>query len=194
MTPVDPLATAALVASLLEDLGIPYVIGGSVASSVLGEPRSTLDLDLMIDVDEVRVRALVDALREEFYVDLDDAIAAVRGPSSFNAIRYDSVMKVDFFIAEPLGCRQIQRRKGIRVRPDLPTLYFYAVEDLILRTLLWFRLGGGVSDRQWRDVVSLLKVTGQDLDRPYLSTAAAEEGVADLLSRATESAATGLIG
>ncbi len=192
MTPVDPLATAALVAGLLEALGIPYVIGGSVASSLLGEPRSTLDLDLMIDADEGRVRALVDALREEFYVDLDDAIAAMRGSSSFNAIRYDSVMKVDFFIAEPLGRRQIQRRRGIRVRPDLPMLYFYAVEDLILRKLLWFRLGGGVSDRQWRDVVSLLKVTGQDLDRPYLSTAAAEEGVADLLSRATENAGTGL--
>jgi hypothetical protein len=191
MTPVDPLATAALVAGLLEALGIPYVIGGSVASSVLGEPRSTLDLDLMIDADEVRVRALVDALREEFYVDLDDAMSAVRARSSFNAIRYDSVMKVDFFIAEPLGCRQIQRRRGIRVRPELPTLYFYAVEDLILRKLLWFQLGGGVSDRQWRDVVSLLKVAGQDLDRRYLSTAAAEEGVADLLSRATENAGTG---
>jgi len=192
MTPVDPLATAGLVAGLLEALGIPYVIGGSVASSVLGEPRSTLDLDLMIDADEGRVRALVETLRDEFYVDLDDALAAVRGWSSFNAIRYDSVMKVDFFIAEPLGCRQIQRRRGIRVRPDLPTLYFYAVEDLILRKLLWFRLGGGVSDRQWRDVVSLLKVAGNDLDRQYLSTAAAEEGVADLLIRASDHAGTGL--
>jgi hypothetical protein len=192
MTPVDPLATAALVAGLLEALGIPYVIGGSVASSVLGEPRSTLDLDLMIDADEGRVRALVETLRAEFYVDLDDAIAAVRGPSSFNAIRYDSVMKVAFFIAEPLGCRQIQRRRGIRVRPDLPTLYFYAVEDLNLRKLLWFKIGGGVSDRQWRDVVSLLKVAGNDLDHRYLSTAAADEGVADLLSRAPDHAGIGL--
>lgn len=193
MTPIDPLATAALLAGLLEHLGIPYVIGGSVASSVLGEPRSTLDLDLMIDADEERVRALVEALREEFYVDLDDALAAVRGLSSFNAIRYDSVMKVDFFIAEPLGCRQILRRRAIRVRADLPALYFYSVEDLILRKLLWFRLGGGVSERQWRDVVSLLKVAGNDLDHRYLSTAAAEEGVADLLRGAVEQAGPGLI-
>lgn len=188
MTPVDPLGTAVLVAAILEELAIPYVIGGSVASSVLGEPRSTLDLDVMIDADEQRVRRFAAKLREDFYVDEDDAIAAVRSASSFNVIRYDSVMKVDFFIAEPLGRRQILRRRGIRVRPELPVLYFYSVEDLVLRKLLWFRLGGGVSERQWRDVISLLKVAGQDLDREYLHAVAAEEKIAELLSRAAADA------
>jgi hypothetical protein len=190
VTPIDPLAIAALVASVLEELGIRYVIGGSVASSLIGEPRTTLDLDVMIDAGEDEVRRLAAALEGRFYIDADDAVESVRRMSSFNAIHLDSSMKVDFFPAEPLGREQIERRQRIVVRPELPALYFYSAEDLIIRKLLWFRAGGEASDRQWRDVVSIMKSSRLDFERLFES--ARGEGLRELLLRAARDSGVAL--
>jgi hypothetical protein len=194
VTPIDPLAVAALVAAVLEKLRIPYVIGGSVASSVLGEPRSTLDLDLMIDAAEPEVRLLVSELRQTCYVDEEDAVDSIRSLRSFNAIHLGSSTKIDFFPAEELGRQQIARRRAIVVRPDLPPLNFYSPEDLIIRKLLWYRAGNESSARQWRDVVSILKVCAENLDRPALLASALDQRMTDLLDRAVADAGTSLGG
>lgn len=186
MTPIDPLAVAAQVAAILERLQIAYVIGGSVASSVLGEPRSTLDLDIMIDTDAEAARSLARALRNDFYIDEEDVLDAVRHGSSFNAIHLASSLKVDFFPAEKLGREQIARRQAIVARPDLEPLFFYAAEDLIIRKLLWFRQGGESSSRQWRDVVSMLKTTSVDFN--LLQRLAREQNIDELVSRAADEA------
>ena len=157
MTPIDPLGVATRIAAILEKLHIRYVIGGSVASSVLGEPRSTLDLDVMIDASQDQVRDLARLLSRDFYIDAEDAVEAARNGVSFNAIDLGSSMKVDFFPAEDLGREQLTRRQAIVARPELPALFFYSAEDLVVRKLLWFRAGGESSSRQWRDVVSILK-------------------------------------
>jgi len=83
MTAAEPLAVAETVVHILEELGIRYVIGGSVASSVLGEPRSTLDVDIMAKIDEGQARALCDRLQSDFYADADAAAEAVRFGSAF---------------------------------------------------------------------------------------------------------------
>lgn len=186
MTPIDPLAVAAQIAAILERLEIPYVIGGSVASSVLGEPRSTLDLDIMIDADGDTARRLARALHNDFYIDEEDAFDSVRRGSSFNAIHLASSLKVDFFPAEKLGREQIARRHAMVPRPDLEPLYFYAAEDLIVRKLLWFRQGGESSSRQWRDVVSMLKTTSIDSD--LLLRLAREQNIDELVARAADEA------
>ena len=186
MTPIDPLTVAAEVAAILERLGIPYVIGGSVASSILGEPRSTLDLDIMVDATTGDIRSLVRALAKDFYVDEEDAVAAAGRSSSFNAIHLQSSLKVDFFPAEKLGREQIARRKAIVSRRELPPLYFYSAEDLVIRKLLWFREGGESSSRQWRDVVSILKAA--DVDRERLLQFAREQSIENLLLRAASDA------
>ena len=186
MTPIDPLTIAAVIAEVLERLGIPYVIGGSVAASVIAEPRTTLDLDVMIDAGADKVRQLVKELASDFYVDEEDALEAVRHLRSFNAIHFHSAMKVDFFIAEPLGREQIARREALEARPGAPPLYFYSAEDLVVRKLLWYRAGGESSLRQWRDVVSILKMA--PLDRAALVSRAREQQVDDLLVRAANDA------
>lgn len=118
VTPVNPLALAAHVASLLESLGIRYVIGGSVASSIHGEPRLTVDLDIMIDVDEAMATELAKRLSDEFYVDAEAARDAVRHGSTFNAIHLASAMKIDLFVAENDDAvrRQLERRVALRNR------------------------------------------------------------------------------
>jgi hypothetical protein len=185
VTPIDPLAVAVQVARILEQLRIPYVIGGSVASSLLGRPRSTLDLDIMIDAQEDDIRRLARALLSDFYVDEEDAAAASKSSVSFNAIHLQTSLKVDFFPAEELGREQIARRQAITV-PGLSPLYFYSAEDLIIRKLLWFRQGGESSALQWLDVVSILKTTRLDTGR--LVRFAREQKIEELLLRAASDA------
>jgi hypothetical protein len=185
VTPVDPLTVAVAVDEVLDRLAIPYVIGGSVASSVLGEPRSTLDLDIMIDANDA-VRRLAIALSPDFHVDQEEAVDSFRQQPSFNAIHFGTAMKVNFFPAEALGRQQIARRKLVTARPGAAPLYFYSAEDLIIRKLLWFRAGNETSSRQWRDVVSLIKLA--PIDPPTLLQRAREQSVEDLLLRAAREA------
>jgi hypothetical protein len=126
---------------------------------------------------------LVGRLKEAFYVAESDALRAVAEQSAFNAIHLPSSVKVVFFLAEhaPFATHQIERRRAINIADA--RLYFYAPEDLIVRKLMWFRLGAETSERQWRDVLGILK-TGENLDVELLREAAREAGVDDLLDRA----------
>ena len=188
MTPADPFALAALVAEVLEKLGLRYVIGGSVAASIYGEARSTLDLDLMIEADLESVRRLVAELTSDFYVEEVDAEEAVRNRGSFNAIHLASAMKVDFFIAEASAATrgQLDRRRAIEAGGR--TLWFYSPEDIVIRKLVWFRMGGEQSDRQWRDILGVLRISSGAIDPDLLRRAAGEFEVEDLLQRAQENA------
>lgn len=189
MTPIDPLAIAASVAEALERVGLRYMIGGSVAASLMGEPRSTLDLDIMIERDVEKTRALARELSSSCYVDPESAVTAARERRSFNAIHLQSSMKIDFFVAEEasFASEALAHRRRIEL-PDSTALYFYAIEDLVARKLLWFRLGGEVSERQWRDVIGMLRLNRGRVDLPRLGAVAMSAEVSDLLETALEEA------
>lgn len=184
MTPANPLLTASRVAAILDAVALRYVIGGSVASSLAGEPRTTLDVDFMIDYDVEKTRDLAERLSMSFYVDVESAVAAAKRRGSFNAIEFDSSVKVDFFVAEANAFAEEALRRGRRVTlPSLGTLSFYATEDLIVRKLLWFRQGNEISERQWRDVIGMLRLN-RALDWEQIRESAHDAGVADLIERA----------
>jgi hypothetical protein len=188
VTPIDPFAFAARIGEILDSLGIPYLVGGSVASMVYGETRFTRDLDLLIDADEKAVRALAAQMEGEYYIDADAAADAVRHHSTFNAIHLESLMKVDFFVPEDRAAARAQIARG-RVMPAGEGMArFYAPEDIIIQKLRWFRLGGETSEQQWRDIVGVLRVKGDELDHLYLDRAAEAFEVADLLARARDDA------
>jgi hypothetical protein len=183
MSPVDPLRLAAWLAGILHDLGIPYLVGGSVAASVVGEPRSTLDLDLMVDCDAAAARRLARALASSCYVDEENAVEAARSRGSFNAIHLATSMKIDFFFAEEDFAREAIRN-GKSVSLDGVEVAFYSAEDLVIRKLHWFRPGGESSERQWRDVIGILRLNRRGLDRSRMLRLAAQAGVPDLLAKA----------
>ena len=183
--PIDPIATALLVVRHLDAMGIPHTIGGSIASSFAGEPRSTVDIDIVVALEERHVDALAAALSAEFYLDADALRRAVRTRSSANLIHQATQLKVDLFVAggTPLDARQIARRQAVDLG-DGRRLYVHPPEDILLQKLRWYRRGGEVSDRQWRDVVAIVRVQGGRLDRDYLREGAGILGVTDLLDRA----------
>ncbi|MCM2315960.1 MAG: hypothetical protein NDJ92_12520 [Thermoanaerobaculia bacterium] len=188
MTNPDLLALAVSLARVFDELGIPYVVGGSVASGVLGEPRSTYDLDIMLELSESSGRMLVEALATDYYIDELSVIDAVRRESSFNVIHQATATKVDLFIRENAAFARLQMERAISLEIEPGKLVrFYSPEDLVIRKLMWFQAGAGISDRQWRDVVGLLK-TNPSADLEYLTRAARERGVDALLALALREA------
>lgn len=183
--PVDPIRTALLVARHLDALGILHTVGGSIASSFAGEPRSTVDIDIVAAIEERHIDALVLALSPEFYVDADALRRAIRTHSSTNLIHQATQLKVDLFVAggTPLDARQLARRLCVDLG-DGRRLYVHPPEDILLQKLRWYRRGGEISDRQWRDIAAIVRVQAELLDRGYLRENAQVLGVSDLLERA----------
>jgi hypothetical protein len=182
---VDPVEVALIVSRHLEALGILHAVGGSLASSFAGEPRSTVDIDIVASLDDSHVEPLVSRLSGAFYVDDQALRRAIRDRSSANLIHHATQLKVDLFVAggTPLDARQIARR----LRVDLGAgriLYVHPPEDILLQKLRWYAQGGEASDRQWRDILAIIRVQGPALDRPYVEEGARVLGVSHLLARA----------
>ncbi len=183
----DPIRVLLRVAELLDQIDVPYLVGGSMASSMLGEPRSTVGIDMAVLLRGDDVTRLIAALGDEFYVDEGAARQAVLRRASFNAIHQPTISKVDFFVLgdAPFDRAQLERRRLSPVLGDSERRVFVSsAEDLILRKLDWYRLGGGVSDRQWRDVLGMIKVQASRLDLAYLRRWATELALTELLEHA----------
>ena len=186
----DLVAALAPVADVLERMGVPYLLGGSVASSVHGVPRATMDVDLVAVFEPRHVAEFVAALAEDYYVDAGQIQRALDTRSSFNLIHHATVFKIDVFVSkgrafdiEALARRQ---KEPLEDSSDARRFPVATPEDVFLAKLEWFDRGGRVSDRQWSDLLGIVRVQGDALDEEYLRRWADALGVADLLRRALE--------
>lgn len=175
------------VVEALELLRARCCIVGSIASSALGLPRATVDVDLLADLAARDVPEFVRKLGGAFYADAGAIEAAVRTGRPFNVIHQETLVKVDVYVAgakpwerERLA-RAVRRPLSSRGDRDYPVS---SPEDVVLAKLEWFDRGGRASERQWGDVLGVLRVQRDALDRAYLDRWAGELGVADLLARA----------
>jgi len=187
--PVDPIHVALLAAEILEACGVRYLIGGSLASSLSGEPRSTLGVDMVVDLEKEQVPELVARLEGQFYVQGDSLRRAAIERTSANIIHLATSLKIDLFVVggTPLDEEQMARRQRVRVASDPDRyLHVYTPEDILLQKLRWYRLGGEKSEHQWRDVLGILRVQEGRLDTAYLRRGAAILGAEDLLESAME--------
>jgi hypothetical protein len=185
------IAVTLLVIDALDALGVPYLIGGSLASAVHGVLRATLDTDLVADLRLEHAEPLARALGGTFYVDAESIREAVLHQRSFNVIHLETMFKVDVFVVKkrPFHHSQMERRTAqvIATDPDR-TAYVATAEDTILAKLEWYRTDGDVSERQWRDVLGVMKVQADRLDLAYLRQWAAQLNISDLLERAIKEA------
>ena len=181
------IAATREVIAILDHLQIPYCLGGSLASSLQGIGRATVDSDLIAELMLRHCRPLADQLSVKFIVALEAVVQALQNESCFNAIHREHLVKVDVFVAKsrPWHRSQMARRQLMSFGDEArPPVWVSSPEDTILAKLDWHRLGGGGSDRQWGDVTGVMKVQAENLDLAYLRHWADELRLRDLLDRA----------
>lgn len=188
MSHPDLLAALCPVVELFGKLGVRYYVGGSVASSMYGKARNTLDVDVVADLAAGQVPDFIAALAADYYVSETAVQSAVVNRRSFNLIHNKTAFKVDVFIPQD---RDYDRAALERIREDRlgdaessAVVYVASAEDVIVKKLESYRLGNEVSQQQWEDVVKVIELQGDRLDTEYMKHWARELNVLDLLENA----------
>ena len=183
----EPIAVTIKVTSVLEKLGIPYLIGGSLASTLYGMVRTTQGSDIITEMRREHILPFVASLQNEFFMDEEMIAESIQRNSSFNIIHRDTMFKVDVFIPPPRPFQQSQlaraKKQTFSLDPEV-SANFSSAEDTILSKLEWYRMGGEASERQWRDIIGVLKTQSGELDLAYMRHWSKELKVDDLLERA----------
>jgi len=181
----DPLEVAVQLHNLLMSLQVDYYITGGSSAIMYGEPRTTRDIDLVLAIALARIDDLVMELeRSGFYIAGLDEVKS--GQSKIlQVIQMEAIARADLMIAGdlPFDLIQFERKLAIEVWEG-QVLYYASAEDVILNKLLW-RVQSG-SEKQWRDVLGILKVQGDLLDFSYLQEWAMSLNVLDDLNMAIE--------
>ena len=190
----DILAALDPVVKAFEKIGVSYYLGGSVASSAYGIARATLDVDLVADLSAQHVNSLTEMLKSDYYIDKEMILDAIKRHSSFNLIHLETMLKVDIFIIRdrPYDGVAFQRKRKDTLDEEQGAAEFYLAspEDIILNKLEWFQMGGKVSERQWHDVLGVMKVQRELMDKEYLRHWAKKLGISDLLEQAFRDASS----
>ncbi len=180
-------------ADVLDNLGIRYAIGGSIASALYGTIRFTRDADITVQPFSSLADRLYELLEDEFYVSREAMEEALKSHGSFNIIHFGTAFKIDLFIQGPNEFERqlLDRRHMLRLDEASPReVGVVSPEDIVLLKLRWFSMTGGTSERQWSDVLGVLAVQGKSLDFEYLEDSARKLGLEELLDRAITEAQT----
>jgi hypothetical protein len=173
------------IVAVLDEVRVPYMIAGSVASNVHGAPRPRADLDIVIDPDSTTIDALADALpRSAYHGSKEAAREALRARTSFTVVDFATATRIDFIVKKDRLFSQLEMDR--RVRADLHgcSVYVVSAEDTIVAELEWSKQQGG-SRTQIRNAADILARHGDTLDRAYLTRWIDELGLAAEWAKAT---------
>ncbi len=165
-----------------EGLGIPYLVTGAVASIAYGEPRLTNDIDVVADIGEQQVAALLAAFpTDEFYISREAVIRAIHSHGQFNIIHPASGVKMDVIIRQQTPFDDSRFSRSRRIYPaESFDASFAAPEDVIIKKMEYYRDGG--SDKHLRDIAGILKISREAIDREYIDGWAQRLGLTDIWS------------
>lgn len=182
----DIVAAFSPVVQAFRSLGIRHYIGGSVASSFHGAARSTMDVDVVAELDDESATPFLQQLGRDYYASEPAIRDAISRKACFNLVHYPTSFKVDIFISQDRpfdrDCMSRAIPGEIGAKASLEILVA-SPEDTIVSKLEWYKIGNETSQRQWRDVATVLKLLGEQVDLDYLRKAAESVGVGKLLTR-----------
>jgi len=176
-----------LFTDILDELNIPYAIGGSIASSVYGRVRFTQDADITVTLLDDKAEQFYNSIREHFYISKSAMHQAVRGKTSFNVIHTQTAFKIDVFVAQDneFDNNLIQRAQKIKLSEDIEkTFSVVTAEDIILLKLMWYKQTDCSSEKQWSDLLGVLTGRRDALDFDYIKSWSKKLQVDVLLTRA----------
>ncbi len=171
----------------LEKAGISYMLSGSFASAYYGAPRSTQDIDLVIEATPQQLRTLVESLSPtQYYADVDAALSAHKTGTMFNVIDRSTGWKIDLIICKtrPFSKEEFRRRE--RVAFGGLSIFIASAEDIVIAKLEWSKLAA--SQRQLQDVVAILRARSTTLDQAYVEKWAGELGIVEQWQQARRTA------
>lgn len=180
------MSALAILAEALDRLEIAFVVGGSLASSAHGAPRTTYDADLVVRINSQQLDELAECLGPGWYFDVEFARRALQRGQSFNILHMGTVYKFDLFPANT-AFRNVEIS-----RATIETVFFEGetiecpvatAEDILLAKLRWYADGGEASEKHWSDIVMVVQAN-RKLDREYVAGWAEKMGVEKLLDRA----------
>jgi hypothetical protein len=165
----------------LNRAGLPYMLTGSMASNYWGIPRTTHDLDFVIQLPAGGIPKMMKEFGGDLFLDEESVRAAFRPPYQFNAIDTRSALKIDFWMARPEAFDQEMFRRRMKVEVFGELAWIATKEDVILHKLYWNQITP--SERQLGDAAGIVAVQGEGLDLDYLRRWSAELGVTPILEK-----------
>ena len=165
---------------------IQYIVGGSMASGVWGEPRQTHDVDLEVWVSQTNADAFQNAFPEPYWVDREILDEALRSEVDFpmvQVLRTDIMLKFDCFLQRPseFADECMSRAHSIELTPG-KAIQIASAEQILVQKLRWFELGGRASERQWRDLLGITK-TSKKIDWNFVERWANFFSISDILEQ-----------
>lgn len=167
------------VADFCETQAIPYRVVGSMASIAYGEPRLTIDIDIVAEFKLQDLAALAAAFPfPEYYLSEDAAREAILQRRQFNIIHPSSGLKVDLFVPPATEYARTEAQRIRRItNPGKYSAWFGSPEDILLNKLIYYQLSDGVSEKHLRDIAGMMKLLREKLDRDYVAEWAEKLGV-----------------
>ena len=177
---MEPYELLLVMAGLFETQKIPYLVTGSMASMAYGEPRLTNDIDIVAAVEEKHVRAFVKAFDpDDFYISEEMIRSAIAHTGQFNIIHAGTGLKVDVIVKGKTAFDESRFRRQRKIYvTDTVQASFAAPEDVIVKKMEYFK--AGESEKHLRDITGMLKVSGEEIDREYISDWAERLGLKEI--------------
>jgi len=184
-------ATLGHFADILDRFGIAYAVGGSMASSAYGVVRFTEDADIAVEPFDGMAQDFFECVKADYYISKEAMLQALEQRSSFNVIHLESAFKIDVFVRKdsPFEKQFFSRRRALKLGDAMEQSFsVVSPEDIILLKLQWYDSGGRASQRQWDDVLGILRIQANKLDSEYLVKWAGILQIEDLLKNAISEA------